>query len=513
MRHALLLLLFAGACPGPDSTPDSDSDVETDSDSDSDTSVSGESCTNAADDDGDGRVDCDDADCAESTDCVGGTAPLGGACTEAAECEGEAPVCLDEVGFGWPGGTCARWCSLVAQDCGEGAACLELPIQSGDRGVCMPDCTADSCRTGYECTSYEPYRLCYPSCTLDADCPALGACSDTHGVANSGLCVAPEQCDVPGDEDEDGAWECEDADCAARSECDPSAVCADPPELPIGTPVVGSNEGATSILGASCTGRYLGREAPYTVVAGDVGQTGLLSVTLSGDPDFGLYLRSDCEDPASELECRDNGYTGEGEFLDVGIRGGVPYTLVVDGSFAEAVGAFTVTATFTPDVCGDEQVTGLETCDDGPEPPADGDGCSSLCAIELDTLCDDAPAAATGDNVGDTLAAEYAAFQGSCTLPENVAREQLWRWTPPGTGRARAILYNVAENADLAVYVRTDCLDAASEIACADDQRVGGDEVATFDVVQGVPVTLIVDGMLSDFDGGAYTLLVVFPAP
>lgn len=279
--------------------------------------------------------------------------------------------------------------------------------------------------------------------------------------------------------------------------------------IALDAPTAGDTTSAPDSTRGSCTGD--GREVAYTLTAGDVGQTGTLEVTLSSvDEDFGLYLRSTCDDETTEVACSDFGYLGDGESLWTGVQGGVPYTLFVDGYDDRYAGAFSVVAAFTPDVCGDGALTGLEACDDAQEPPLDDDGCSATCAVELDWLCDNATVAA-GLQSGDALHTPSASFQGSCTLPENVAHEQLWTWTAPTTGRARFVLDNVQAEKDLALYVRTDCAAPGTEVGCADDARGGADETLDLDVVQGATYTIVVDGTLSDYDCGTYDLVIGYP--
>lgn len=286
-------------------------------------------------------------------------------------------------------------------------------------------------------------------------------------------------------------------------------VCELTTPLALDTPTAGDTTSAPDGTNGSCTGD--GREAAFAVTAGSLGQTGTLAVTLSSeDQDFGLYLRSACDDDTTEIACNDAGYLGDGESLWTGVLGGVPYTLFVDGYDDRYAGAFSVVAAFTPDVCGDGARTGLEACDDAQQPPLDDDGCSATCAVELDWLCANATVAADLQS-GDALHTPSAAFQGSCTLPENTAHEQLWRWTAPTTGRARFVLDNVQAEKDLALYVRTDCAAPGTEVGCADDARGGADETLDLDVVQGATYTIVVDGTLSDYDCGTYDLVIGYP--
>lgn len=552
MRNVWMLLMLCGACGGgaeqvpadvrdvaggdtDDATaPETEVDVAVDGVLDSvepdvapETEVVepvGEArCEDLADDDLDGLIDCDDPDCAADSACAGGDSPLHAACGAAAECAGPAPLCLGEAATGFPGGECRRWCDpLAAGECGPEAFCLE----QGDRGQCVLRCSTSTgapCRDAYRCAPYQVVEggqvvdigLCVPGCRGDTDCAVRGACYDLPGVAQSGLCVAPEDCERPGDEDEDGRPDCEDSDCASRPECDRGAVCAAPVDsLVVGEGelvVTGDTTGGTALFAASCTGRAGGRERLYTVTAGLEGETGVLDVVLGGGPDLGVYVRTRCDDEASELGCADNASIEETEFTSFAVPGGVPLALFVDAIGADDAGPFELRLAFRPDVCGDGQVTGLEGCDDAQTPPSSGDGCSARCQPELDVLCAAATPLSAGASQRDPRTSLSRYFTGSCLLPGNTAREDVWSFVAERAGRATVRVIPDGDTADLAVYVRATCEAAASELACADEARVRGVETVSFGVAAGERYWVFVDGMLSDFDLGPYRIELELP--
>lgn len=479
-------------------------------------------CGDLVDDDLDGRIDCDDPDCVGDPVCQGGALALHAACEMTAECSGPVPVCLDEATAGHPGGECRRWCDpLEAGACGPDAFCLE----QGDRGQCVPRCSTSTgapCRDAYRCAPYQIVEggeivdigVCVPGCRDDADCPVRGQCYDVPGFFQSGLCVDPEDCDAPGDEDNDGRFDCEDEDCASLPRCDVGAVCAAPVEsLTVTTAelvVTGDNTGATALVAGTCTGQFGGLERLYTVTAGLEGQTGTLEIQLGGGPDLGVYVRERCDDPASELGCADNASSEETEFTSFAVPGGVPLSLFID-AIGDDAGAFELRLAFRPDVCGDGQLTGLEGCDDAQSPPADGDGCSARCQPELDVLCAAATTLTEGSATGDPRASASAYFEGSCMLPGNTSREDLWSFVAEAAGRATVRVIPDGDTADLAVYVRTSCEASATELACADETRVRGVETVSFEVVAGTRYWVFVDGMLSDFDLGPYRIELELP--
>lgn len=503
----------AETAPETDAASDTASDLESPIES---------SCDDLADDDFDGRTDCDDSDCVGDPACEGGALPLHAACEATAECSGPAPVCLDEAKAGHPGGECRRWCDPLEEGaCGPDAFCLE----QGERGQCVPRCSTSTgapCRDAYQCAPYQIVEggqivdigVCVPGCRDDADCPVRGKCYDVPSFFQSGLCVSPEDCDAPGDEDNDGRFDCEDEDCAALARCDLGPVCAAPvAALIVSTAelvVTGDTRGATAITAGTCTGQAGGRERLYTVTAGLPGQTGALEIQLGGGPDLGVYVRERCDDPASELGCADNASSEETEFTSFAVPGGVPLSMFID-AIGDDAGAFELILAFRPDVCGDGQVTGLEGCDDAQSPPADGDGCSARCQPELDVLCAAATTLTEGSASGDPRDSASNYFEGSCMLPGNTSREDLWSFVAERAGRATVRVIPEGDTADLAVYVRTSCEQAATELACADETRVRGAETVSFEVVAGTRYWVFVDGLLSDFDLGPYRIELELP--
>jgi cysteine-rich repeat protein len=178
---------------------------------------------------------------------------------------------------------------------------------------------------------------------------------------------------------------CDDGGAAGGDGCDQACqvelgfFCAQ--ATPAASPQPGSTAGLADRFSGSCTGEAA-PEALFTLTPGAPGQTGTLSLTLTSATDQGLYVRASCEDAASELGCEDARVGGEDELLSVAVQGGAPVAIFVDGFAPGEEGPFTLSAAFSPDVCGDGQKTGLEGCDDGGT--AGGDGCDQACRIELD---------------------------------------------------------------------------------------------------------------------------------
>ena len=109
------------------------------------------SCSDFADQDGDGLYDCQDpSSCKGGPECQPGDGAVGTACSQNTECaaEGGDPFCIAEH-FGYPGGYCSQFCAGDAE-CGPQGACLNM----GAEGVnlCFQTCDpANPCRDGYTC--------------------------------------------------------------------------------------------------------------------------------------------------------------------------------------------------------------------------------------------------------------------------------------------------------------------------------------------------------------------------
>jgi len=114
----------------------------------------------------------------------------GDSCTSDADCSGGA-ICETEVGV------CYTDC-MTSDDCDGTAQCVDastlpmvgemVPLPDGTMTCAEPnalECDNDSdCSDGYKCNALLG-STCYPSCSNDADCAALGFGDDTPCVTNS----------------------------------------------------------------------------------------------------------------------------------------------------------------------------------------------------------------------------------------------------------------------------------------------------------------------------------------
>jgi hypothetical protein len=184
-------------------------------------------CGNLRDDDLDDDVDCADSGCSGDPICTPGDGPIGAPCTMHSDCRaaGGPPICRSQdSGFG--GGSCSAFCDPLADDCGEGAVCLEEEIGWVPVGLCAPLCDPmdpASCRMGYACEERgEMVHVCVPRREVcftpeDDDADGLVNCADRDCTF---VPVCAENCDNGVDDTADGFVDCDDYTCLGHVECD-----------------------------------------------------------------------------------------------------------------------------------------------------------------------------------------------------------------------------------------------------------------------------------------------------
>ncbi len=429
---------------------------------------------------------------------------IGQPCTSDSECDGG--ICISEANSGQPGGFCTLQCEDDSE-C-EGEVCFV------GAGVCLADCGSDACRAGYACEDLAALdgvsggSGCLGACTDDSECTiATSQCITDEESDQFGLCISPELCDDDADNDIDNLPDCLDSDCATDAGCVAAIGAACTGAAAIVSPQMGDNTAADNLFLGSCGG--LGNEDLYTFTFPARGQ---LHLEADGG-DIVLYARADCDDPATDGDCSDGPMGDEIEIIDVGAESGEVWTVFVDSWQPGTEAAYTLTATFTPAVCGDSTVTLPETCDDGNA--VDDDGCSALCEVELDFYCNSAIVATLGSVMGDTTTGtnlfDAPADMADCTFAAGTnGNEIIYVYTPATTGMLTIDLESTGDT-DLGVYARTDCLDTGTQVGCADVNFMAGmqDETLTIPVTMAVPVTIFVDAFAGP--GGTYTMTLSQP--
>ncbi len=207
-------------------------------------SVPSELCDNLADDDGDGRVDCDDSDCLSAANCL----EPAEVCANGADDDGDGAVdCFDPD-------------CTAAPECAGGACSLENVFHDGPRGcnsgytcalnglmipVCTPDaefgsepfygaCSADLlCPQGSTCLFWSRTAACMPWCTEEHPaCPEDVSCVFNLSIGSTmHVCLPLADCDpVAGTGCPDGRG------CVLFNMADFRAVCLIPGTLGAGAP-------------------------------------------------------------------------------------------------------------------------------------------------------------------------------------------------------------------------------------------------------------------------------------
>jgi hypothetical protein len=270
-----------------------------------------ESCADGLDNDADGAVDCDDADCALDPAC--------GACADDANEDDDGPLAATPVV------TPASWPTLVANDedwfaveaCTGGLLVARVTFDRGAGALDLSIVAADGTVHAAGAPTAAGSRAAW-SATLDGTAyvrvrqPAAGAClpygiTITLDRTNCDV-VRPEVCTDGRDNDGDGAVDCDDPDCADVHACF-AAVCGEDdayeendsrPAAPRLTPNV-QLANLVAVLGDAdwfrvpvCTGGALDVLASFTHALGNI------ELTLT-DEDGRMLLRSADADDDEQL--------------------------------------------------------------------------------------------------------------------------------------------------------------------------------------------------------------------
>ena len=308
-------------------------------------------------------------------------------------------------------------------------------------------------------------------------CRADGACGDAQH------CIEGTCTDIP-------AGGCLlDADCADGERCvdqlcaPPANACDSAAALPDGEHVV--VQGATNPDdGSSQNGSCAPANGAEQVYVFDVATPTWFSATADGF-DTVLYLRGDCYDSATEVDCNDDAANAPGSTIAERLLPAGTYALVVDGYSSLNGGAFTLDVTRRADcpngaaaTCGDAalgQAVGTRyTCDRGVYTVAEA--CANGCAAGA---CVVGPRAGTCDEplvlpygpavtVQDDTTRGRALQQGTCGGANS--GELVYRLDVP----VAATLDIRSSGFDTILYVRSTCGDTATQIACNNNSTPPG---------------------------------------
>jgi len=206
--------------------------------------------------------------------------------------------------------------------------------------------------------------------------------------------------------------------------------CETPLALELGRPVRGSTtDGAHRMSGTCAEG-----EAPEQVYHLEVTERSQLTAILSSTFDGVLYLMRACGEANSELSCNDDNPDTTRSQLDVTLEPG-EYYLVVDG-YAEESGDYDLVT----------QLSQLQS---------------------VSAVCGDATPLGVGQPASGTTVGVPNYFQATCAQGARSA-DRVYSLDVPSRSRLRI---RQQSDHDGVVYVRRDCDDPTTEIACNDDFR------------------------------------------
>lgn len=215
--------------------------------------------------------------------------------------------------------------------------------------------------------------------------------ADDEGSFKLNVKVTPPSC---GNAKVEAGEECDDGNQVETDDCTtqckftstgPGDIC---PGLTL-TLAQNGNVWEAKATGTTATGfkhQYKGTCAtsstsPEVVYQLNSGPGGKVTVSLTDSItafDSALYIRSgDCTS-GSQIEC-DDAIGDGGEVITFDAAADTNYWIFVDGYGGEK-GAYELTVSVTPPVCGNGIIEGSEACDDGNTNP--NDGCSATCAWE-----------------------------------------------------------------------------------------------------------------------------------
>ncbi|MCS6797839.1 MAG: hypothetical protein NZ898_04815 [Myxococcota bacterium] len=205
-------------------------------------------------------------------------------------------------------------------------------------------------------------------------------------------------------------------------------TCASPLALAVGRPVTGSTATASNAMSGSCAEG----SAPEQVYRLVVEQRAQLSAVLQSGYDGVLYLLRTCGDARTEIVCNDDSPDTSRSEISATLDPGT-YFLVVDG-YASESGNYDLIVSFT-----DLQ--------------------------DLGAVCGDAPSLLVGHTVSGTTLGQPSYFQATCAAGAR-SPDRVYALDVPGRSRLRITQQS---DHDGALYLRRQCAEAASELACNDD--------------------------------------------
>ncbi|MBN2495033.1 MAG: hypothetical protein JXR96_10615 [Deltaproteobacteria bacterium] len=458
------------------------------------------------------------------------------------------PECLEcDTGFQDhdEDGTCLPDCELAALGCEPGGVCED----AGGEAVCICDpaytgADCGTCAGGYQ--DRDADGLCLPDCdTAGIECGDHGSCSDASGMAR---CVCDEgylgqdcsSCDEPGGwQDHDGDGECLPG--CGLTTCEGHAHCEDGS----GQAVCICDSGYTGAGCSECADGYQdengdGSCEPTCATAGlQCGEHGTCVISAAGRPicecqtgytgsscqlcaagyqdhdgdgicaadcstaGLGCSGHSHCDDSSGEAECVcDTGYQGLPDcascadgYQDSDVNGSCLPSCELLGWTCSGHGS-----------CGYEEGQAVCFCDEAGGYFPDGQGhclaedvghtCLLPMVLDLSSPTHTGSTLGTGDD-----------YVGTCQTWES-SQEVVYTFH---LEEALTIGFDLSGSSyDTVMYLRTDCTDPASELACDDDSGQGLGSYFEIDLQPG-EYYLFIDGYGSN--AGSYLLTLDVGCP
>jgi len=305
-----------------------------------------EICNNNLDDDGDGFIDCRDADCAALPECrmCMPTGPeVGRTCTDGVDNDCNGRTDCDD-----PGCASLPQCCRPTRPERDPMACLDGVDNDCNGRI---DCDDPGCAgIGPCCTPTGPENTDL-ACSdgRDNDCDGRPDCTDPD-CAGRGRCpciAQPEQCGNGRDDDCDGFVDCADPDCAMTPTCMPGGpendVCAAAQAIAVpstvqGTTVGGRNDDTPVVMGFPGCGGGSGPDVVYSFTV--LRPVSLVVEITAANFDSVLYVRrGDCSGGPQQA-CNDD-FMGTRSRLTLNATAGT-YFVFVDGFSANSQGPFTL---------------------------------------------------------------------------------------------------------------------------------------------------------------------------
>jgi hypothetical protein len=217
--------------------------------------------------------------------------------------------------------------------------------------------------------------------------------------------------------------------------------------------------------------------APDAVYAFTPDVDGLLSLTLAPQGwDAAMYVRTTCATPSTELTCQDPGGSGTAEKWQAWATAGTTYYVFVDGSYNSSAGPYTLSAVLTPQKPNEK--------------------CPGEAAVWTGSGNNPRTFQATDDT------SKHWSDHNSAACGSATARDTVYALTPDVDG---IMTVDVTPTGwDAALYLRTTCAQAGTELACHDSGGSGGKETHVMWATAGTTVYAFVDGSYST-SAGPYT--------